>query len=97
MKGNPVRIRGVDYPSQAAAARALGVSVSTIGMALAVGRPDAAGLGSGFGGGRPGKPCWYRGVRYPSRTAAARACGVSVAAVSKTVRAAAKRVWKVAA
>ena len=96
MKGNPVRIRGVDYPSQAAAARALGVSASTIGMALAVGRPDAAGLGSVFGGGRPGKPCWYRGQRYPSRTAAARACGVSVAAVSKAVKLAAQRIREMA-
>lgn len=97
MKGNPVRIRGVDYPSQAAAARALGVSASAIGMALAVGRPDSAGLGSGAGGGHPGKPCWYRGKRYPSRTAAAKACGVSVAAVSKAVKAAAQSVWEMAA
>lgn len=47
-------------------------------------------------GGRPGEPCRYRGKRYPSRTAAARACGVSVAAVSKAVKLAAQRIREMA-
>lgn len=39
-----------------------------------------------FAGGRPSQPCVYRGVQYPSMGAAALACGVSVAAVSKAVK-----------
>lgn len=41
--------------------------------------------------GAPPKPCVYRGVHYPSMTAAALANGVNVAAVSKAVRKAAER------
>lgn len=93
---NPVRIRGVDYHSQAAAARALGVATSAISIALDEGRIDTVGLRLKSGG-RPGRPCWYRGKRYPSRTAAANACGVSVAAVSKAVKAAALRIREMAA
>lgn len=96
MTANPVRIRGVHYPSQAAAARALGVSGFTISNALDEGRIDRVGLGL-TSPGTPGKPCWYRGKRYPSRTAAARACGVSVAAVSKAVKAASNGQWRWAA
>ncbi len=95
MKGNPVRIRGVDYPSQAAAARALGVAPSTVSIALDEGWVDRVGMGIRRGG-HPGRPCWYRGKRYPSRTAAAKACGVSVAAVSNAVKLAAQRIREMA-
>jgi hypothetical protein len=80
----PVCIRGVFYPSQSAAARALGVSEKTIRNALDAGREDDTGL-SKRRGGRPGKPCFYRGKSYPSLTAAARVCGVTTAAVSKAL------------
>ncbi len=84
-KGCPVRIRGVIYPSQAAAARALSLNPLTIANALDAGRVDEVGLGIRRGG-HPGKPCIYRGKAYPSRKAAALACGVSIAAVSKAAR-----------
>jgi hypothetical protein len=41
--------------------------------------------------GAPPQPCEYRGVSYPSMTAAALANGVSIAAVSKAVKKAAMR------
>ena len=85
---NPVRIRGVDYPSQKAAARALGVHPATVTRALDLGRIDEVGQPV-WRGGRPCKPCLYRGRRYPSVTAAAMAHGVSLAAVSKANRRAA--------
>ncbi len=85
-KGCPVRIRGVLYPSQTAAALALGLHPGTIAKALDAGRVDEVGLGIRRGG-QPGKPCIYRGKAYPSRKAAALACGVSVAAVSKAAKA----------
>ena len=79
---NPVRMRGTDYPSQKAAAQALGVGQNTITDALDGGWIDEVGLRKG--GQRP-KPCTYRGKQYPSRTAAALACGVSVQRVSAAV------------
>jgi len=42
---NPCRVRGVLYPSQTAAARALGVTKTTVGMALNRGAIDTIGLG----------------------------------------------------
>lgn len=82
----PVRIRGIVYPSQRAAAAALGVTEKTIRNALDAGRIDDTGLGLRRGG-RPGKPCTFQGKRYPSMHEAARDTGVSVATVSKAVRA----------
>jgi hypothetical protein len=82
----PVRIRGVLYPSQRAAARALGVTEKTIRNALDAGRIDDTGLGVRRGG-RPGKPCTFLGKRYASMHEAARATGYSVATVSKAVKA----------
>jgi predicted DNA-binding protein (UPF0251 family) len=79
---NPVRIRGVDYPSQKAAALALGTSKNTITNALDEGWIDEVGLRRR--GQRP-KPCTFRGNHYPSRKAAAEACGVSVQTVSREV------------
>ena len=84
-KGFPVRIRGVVYATQRAAAIAVGVSEKTIRNALDTGTVDLVGKGYRVGG-RPGMPCYFRGKSYPSLTAAAKACGVSTAAVSKAVK-----------
>lgn len=85
-RGNPIRIRGVIYPSIAAASRALRVSRATIDRALDDGWIDEVGLPHRKGG-RPPKPCFYRGQRYASQCAAARAWGVSPAAVSRALAA----------
>ena len=44
-KAIPVTIRGTEYPSQRAAARALGVGMGTVCKAIAAGRLDTVGLG----------------------------------------------------
>jgi len=49
----PVTIRGTTYPSQAAAARALGISVQAVHDALNRGRIDYAGLGRNWWHSRP--------------------------------------------
>ena len=84
-EGFPVRVRGVVYPSQRAAATALGVAEKTVRNALDAGTIDLVGL---LVAGRPGKPCTYRGAEYPSMTAAAVACGVSEKTVRNHMRAA---------
>ena len=71
-------IRGVEYPSQRAAARALSVPHSTVYRAYHNGTLEHCGLG--LNGGRP---LTIRGVQYVSQTQAARALGVSAASVSK--------------
>lgn len=83
--GLPVRIRGVTYPSQRVAARALGVSERAIRNALDAGRVDQVGLHPKKGG-APGIPCVYRGKKYPSQIAAALACDVSPTSVYRAVR-----------
>lgn len=88
MTGCPVRIRGVTYHSQRAAARALGVSERTLRNALAAGREDEVGLRPAVGGPR-GVPCDYRGQLFPSRIAAAVAFDVSENAVYRALRRAA--------
>ena len=80
----PIRIRGVVYPSQQAAAIALGVHPTTICKALEAGTLDRVALRMG---GNPGKPCVFRGKRYPSRAAAAADCGVSIAKVRAEIAA----------
>ena len=82
--GLPVRIRGITYPSQRAAARALGVSERTVRNALDAGRIDEVGTREAKGG-PGGVPCTYRGQVFPSRIAAAIACGVSSKAVYRAV------------
>lgn len=89
----PVRIRGVVYPSQRSAAKAFGVHPNTIATALDQGRVDEIGIVVRRGGGQICKPCWYRGAHYPSRKAAALACGVSIAAVSKAAAKRARTAW----
>lgn len=44
----PVPIRGQVYPSQAEAARALGVHRSTVNLAVKLGRADMIGRGRGW-------------------------------------------------
>lgn len=83
---NPVRIRGVDYPSQVAAARALGVHPTTLQQALCRGKQDGVGLGLRPAGGRPGNPVTIRGVWYPSQQAAATALGVTREAITLAIR-----------
>ena len=72
-KPQPCRIGGVDYPSQAAAARALGLSHTAIWAAVDEGRVHQMPGQQG----RPGTPTWVKGKRYPSRQAAADALGIS--------------------
>lgn len=77
---NLVRIRGVDYPSQKAAAEALGVVPMTITRALDLGTIDRVGL-------RQTKiPVTIRGVDYPSMAAAARALGVRLRTIENARR-----------
>lgn len=71
-------IRGVYYPSQTAAARALGVNTCVVTKALERGTINNVGRGKT---GRPGMPVTIRGVTYGSLTDAARAIGVSVTAI----------------
>lgn len=78
----PTLIRGQLYPSQTAAARALGVHLSTVNAALNAGTEDRIGLGLQ---GSPGSPCYMNGKRWPSQAAAARALGVTPAAISRAL------------
>ena len=68
-KGRPVTIRGVEYPSCAAAARALDLDEKTVRLARIAGKLD--GLGS-----RRRVSIEIDGEIYDSRAAAARALGV---------------------
>lgn len=81
----PVTIRGVNYPSHSAAARALGVSASAVSAAVALGTQDHIGLGNAGRSriGRRGNPITIGGVTYPSQSTAARALGVSTSTISR--------------
>lgn len=76
---SPVRVRGVTYPSAASAARALGISDSTISKSLRLGTEEHAGLGR-----RahrrvptiPPKPVTLVGKRYSSVAEASRQTGI---------------------
>ena len=72
---SPVTIRGVTYPTQTAAAKALGVWPAAITRAKALGTLDFAGLG------KRKCPVRVRGVDYPSQEIAARAFGVTSTSV----------------
>lgn len=82
MNGQPTTIRGVTYPSQRAAALALGLHPQTIHQALERGTVDNVGLGKR---GRPGSPCYINGQRWPSQRCAARALGVRPAAIARAL------------
>lgn len=62
-KGYPVTIRGKTYPSQSAAARALGVPATAIGIALDRGTLNNVGLGRNF---NKTHPVIINGVLYDS-------------------------------
>jgi hypothetical protein len=70
----PVRIRGVLFPSQRAAAKFFNVSPTAIHQRLENGTLD--GLVPGGKGGRPPRPCVINGVRYETTQAAAKALGI---------------------
>lgn len=76
----PVYIRGVVYPSQAAAARTLGVSASAIWRRLENGTLDDIGLA------QVRKPVTLNGVEYSSMTAASKATGRSMRSIRKAMR-----------
>ena len=68
----PVTVRGVYYPSQGAAAAALGVTTAAISLATKRGKLSRVGLGS-----KPEPvPLRIRGVDYPSLNAAHRALNI---------------------
>lgn len=79
----PVVIRGRHYPSQKAAAQALGVTPATVNDALNRGTIDRVGLGRAAAS---AVPVTIRGRRYASQTEAARALGVSLATVWRARR-----------
>jgi len=76
---NPCLIHGVLYPSQRAAAKALGVSDTRVAIALNRGRADQIGVGLT-------RPCVIGGVEYPSRKAAAEALNVTIGRVCQAIR-----------
>lgn len=75
----PITIRGVEYESRSAAARALGISDSAIRRAAKNGYLDTVGYGLR-------QPVCVRGVDYPSQTAAAAALGVDPSTVCGALR-----------
>jgi hypothetical protein len=77
----PVRIRGVDYPSQTAAALALGVTNAAIYQALECGAIDRAGIGKKHSG-QP-RPCYMNGRLWPSVNEAAAGIGVLPQVISR--------------
>ena len=79
-----VIIRGIEYPSQRAAADALGVKPATISAARDAGTLDFVGLGPCDGERKArtsNRETIIAGKVYPSRTAAAQALGLSLSAV----------------
>lgn len=86
----PVTIRGTLYPSQAEAARALGVSKAVINSAKRGGTLDFVGLGPAMGersGGAKGrKPVTLNGTTFSSMSEAAASIGISVSELSMYYR-----------
>lgn len=80
----PVTIRGITYPSQAAAAKVLGVAKATVCAAAKRGTLDKVGLGLSQPGCEPAytRPTTVAGVTYPSRKAAAEPLGVTMGQLS---------------
>jgi len=78
----PVRtiIRGVEYPSMAAAARALGVNRVAVWQAAERGWLD------GVGTGMKRTPVTIDGITYPSLSDAGKALGITRQAVASRVR-----------
>ena len=79
----PVQRDGIDYPSQAAFAQAMGVSAATVSNALTRGRLDTVGTGSKY----HGKPREIDGVRYATTLQAMSELGITWRALQKRVKA----------
>lgn len=82
----PVKVRGVEYRSAAAAAKALGLAPWTVNRARAEGRLDSVGKGR-QGRGR-GLPVKLGDKTYPSVAEAARQTGISYWTLYEIARAA---------
>lgn len=88
----PVQIRGVTYPSMAAAARAIGVHCSVVQKALESGRLETVGLRASQGERRKGNsnarrvPLVAFGASFPSRVQAARALGVDKSTLTRWLK-----------
>ena len=84
----PVTIRGVEYRSSLDAAKAIGVSVQTVRQAVSSGTLDNVGLGPRKLGDAPtyGRATNIANVLYPSRTAAAKALGVTISEISSYIK-----------
>lgn len=81
--GNLTVIRGVTYPSQAAAARALGVNERAIVSALDRGTVDNVGLGRNC---HSKRPVLLDGVKYDSIADAARSIGMQPQLLARKLR-----------
>lgn len=75
--GKPVKIRGTEYPSMTAAAKALGVSRSVVWQAKSEGRLDTVGTGVNA------TPCIIHGKEYPSIMEASRQLNVNPRSISR--------------
>lgn len=84
--GPPVTVRGITYPTEDAAASALGVTRKIIDMARQAGWLDGLGLPPLRRHIRQSVETVVRNHRYPSRAAAGRAIGVTRMAVSAAAR-----------
>lgn len=71
----PITIRGVDYPSKAAAAKALGITYESLRKAIVDGRLETVGLNPK--GKNHGRRVRIDGKVYKSIAEAARATGVT--------------------
>lgn len=79
----PTLIRGVLYPSQRAAAQALGISLTSVQKAMDEGRLETVGLN--LRGPRMSRRVCVNGVWYPSHRRAAAKIGMPQWAVSRLV------------
>ena len=77
----PVVIRGVNYPSQSAAARALGVAQTNISKALDLGTVDNVGLGRN----QNKRACFLNDKEFESRAELARYVGVSASTLRSRI------------
>ena len=77
---SPTVIRGVEYPSQRAAARALGIAQASVSKCVARGTLDRCGLFLKDGN---AKVTTFRGMTFKSQRLAAEHFGVSVHVVSR--------------
>lgn len=81
VKGTPCTWNGIEYPSIAAAARAIGVSLASLQERLERGYTCDADMVRGWK-----REITYNGVTYPSITEAAAAIGISLGAMDSRIR-----------